>query len=120
MGICVQKLYVPNPNTYIGPGKCADVMRAVNMTGAKTVVVDDDLTAKQQRNLEDNFAAYGGSDVKILDRTAIILEIFAQHAQSREGQLQVELAMLEYRLTRGPRYSNQYYLRVHVFFAMPL
>lgn len=60
------------------------------------------MSAKQQRNLESLCASYGGADVKILDRTAIILEIFAQHAQSREGQLQVELAMLEYRLTRGP------------------
>ena len=78
----------------------------VNRTSARTIVIDDDLTTKQQRNLEDAFASYGGADVKILDRTAIILEIFAQHASSREGQLQVELAMLEYRLTRGPKASG--------------
>jgi GTP-binding protein HflX len=64
-------------------------MAAVNATGAKTLVVDDDLTPKQQRNLEDALAANGGADVKLLDRTAVILEIFAQHAKSREGQLQV-------------------------------
>ena len=81
-------------------------MELVNRTSAKTIVIDDDLTSKQQRNLEDAFASYGGADVKILDRTAIILEIFAQHASSREGQLQVELAMLEYRLTRGPKASG--------------
>lgn len=103
MGTCVQKLYTANSGTYVGSGKVADIMRAVNATDAKTIVVDDDLSPKQQRNLEDAFAAHGGVDVKILDRTAVILEIFAQHAQSREGQLQVELAMLEYRLTRGPR-----------------
>lgn len=65
---------------------------------------DDDLTTKQQRNLEEMFSSYpDGAELKILDRTAVILEIFAQRAKSREGQLQVELAMLEYRLTRGPK-----------------
>ena len=106
MGSCVQKLNVPNKSTYVGPGKVDDIMVLVNATNAKTIVVDDDLTAKQQRNLESLFGSVGGGDVKILDRTALILEIFAQHATSREGQLQVELAMLEYRLTRGPRASG--------------
>ena len=92
--------------TYVGSGKIVEIMEMVNRTSARTIVIDDDLTTKQQRNLEDAFASYGGADVKILDRTAIILEIFAQHASSREGQLQVELAMLEYRLTRGPKASG--------------
>lgn len=102
MGSVVQKLSTQNTKTYVGPGKVPDIMRLVNETGANTLVIDDDLNPKQQRNLEDLFVANGGAEVKILDRTAIILEIFAQHAKSREGQLQVELAMLEYRLTRGP------------------
>ncbi len=72
--------------------------------GITVVVVDDDLSPKQQRALEDGLQSYGvPENVKVLDRTAIILEIFAQHAQSKEGQLQVELAMLQYRLNRGPK-----------------
>jgi hypothetical protein len=89
MGCCIQRLYTANSRTYVGSGKVYDIMAAVNATGAKTLVVDDDLTPKQQRNLEDALAANGGADVKLLDRTAVILEIFAQHAKSREGQLQV-------------------------------
>eukprot|EP01038_Epipyxis_sp_PR26KG_P014175 gene14175-19020_t len=105
-GFCVQKLDTFNTKTYIGSGKIAEIVDLINTTGARTIVFDDDLTPKQQRNLEDSFQSYFKSDennIKILDRTAIILEIFASHANSREGQLQVELAMLEYRLTRGPR-----------------
>jgi GTP-binding protein HflX len=106
MGTVVQKLSSQNVKTYIGPGKVQDIMAVVNATKTTVLVIDDDLTTKQQRNLEDMFAANGAQDIKILDRTAIILEIFAQHAKSREGQLQVELAMLEYRLTRGPSSSG--------------
>lgn len=101
-GVCIQKLGTPNLRTYVGPGKIADIMEMANATGARTIVVDDDLTPKQQLSMETVFAQYGGGDVKILDRTALILEIFAQHARTREGQLQVELAQLQYRLTRGP------------------
>lgn len=101
-GVCIQKLSVPNIRTYVGPGKIADIMLMVNETNARTVVVDDDLTPKQQLSMESVFAQWGGKDVKILDRTALILEIFAQHARTREGQVQVELAQLQYRLTRGP------------------
>jgi GTP-binding protein HflX len=100
--VCIQKLGTPNLRTYVGPGKIADIMEMANATGARTIVVDDDLTPKQQLSMETVFAQYGGGDVKILDRTALILEIFAQHARTREGQLQVELAQLQYRLTRGP------------------
>lgn len=106
VGSCIQRLNVPNTKTYIGPGKVVDIMTILNATNTRTIVVDDDLSTKQQRNLETLLQANGGGDVKLLDRTAIILEIFAQHARSREGQLQVELAMLEYRLTRGPRASG--------------
>ncbi len=102
-GVAVQKMSQPSRNTYVGPGKIEEIMGAVERTGAKTLVIDDDLTPKQQRGLESAFSAYeGGNEVKILDRTAVILEIFAQHANTKEGQLQVELAQLQYRLTRGP------------------
>lgn len=101
-GCIVQKLAVPHPTTYVGSGKINEIAFAINTTLAKTLVIDDDLSPKQQRNLESAFAREGIPEVKILDRTAVILEIFAQHASSREGQLQVELAMLEYRMTRGP------------------
>ena len=102
IGSCFQRMYKPNFGTYIGPGKVIELMAALNATGVRTVVIDDDLTTKQQRTLERTLDSMGGGDVKIIDRTALILEIFAQHAKSKEGQLQVELAMCEYRLTRGP------------------
>ena len=107
-GVAVQKMSQPSCHTYIGPGKIAEVMNEVNRTGARTLVIDDDLTPKQQRGLEKEFRAYeGGNEVKILDRTAVILEIFAQHASTNEGQLQVELAQLQYRLTRGPNQGGE-------------
>lgn len=102
-GLVVQRMSTPNARTYVGSGKIQDIVAEVNRTKATTLVIDDDLTSLQQRNLEDIIMDSGAPDIKILDRTAVILEIFAQHAKSREGQLQVELAMLEYRLTRGPR-----------------
>ena len=103
-GVCVQRMSSPSRNTYIGPGKIAEVMEAVLRTEAQTLVIDGDLTPKQQRGMEVAFSEYEhGNEVKILDRTAVILEIFAQHAQTREGKLQVELAQMQYRLTRGPR-----------------
>jgi hypothetical protein len=102
-GCLVQRLPTPNPKTYIGSGKIREAVDLILGNNVKTLVIDDDLSTKQQRNLEEAFEEAGIVDVKILDRTAIILEIFALHAQSREGQLQVELAMLEYRLTRGPK-----------------
>eukprot|EP01041_Mallomonas_annulata_P012359 gene12359-26000_t len=103
LGTCIQKLNVPNQKTYVGSGKVSDIVGMLNATRTKTIVIDDDLTPKQQRNLETSLKSYGAPDVKVLDRTAVILDIFAQHAKSREGQLQTELAMLEYRMTRGPR-----------------
>ena len=108
-GCCVQRLTSPNIRTYIGSGKVDEVAAMLNSTGARVIVIDDDLTPKQQRNLEDSFTQLGIPEIKVLDRTAVILDIFAQHAQSREGQLQVELAMLEYRLTRGPRATGSDY-----------
>jgi GTP-binding protein HflX len=119
-GCLVQRLPVPNPKTYIGSGKVKEIVKMLNPSSSDTnqdddpitsIVVDDDLTSKQQRNLEYELEKGGFLNVKILDRSAIILEIFAQHAQSREGQLQVELAMLEYRLTRGPKSRGEDYDR---------
>lgn len=102
-GCLIQRLPSVHPQTYIGTGKIKDLCQLLNTTKVQTIVVDDDLTSKQQRNLEEELEKAGLNQVKLLDRTAIILEIFAQHANSKEGQLQVELAMLEYRLTRGPK-----------------
>jgi GTP-binding protein HflX len=108
-GVAVQKLSQSSRNTYVGPGKIEEIMEIIERTGAKTVVIDDDLTPKQQRGLESAFGAFeGGEEVKVLDRTAVILEIFAQHANTKEGQLQVELAQLQYRLTRGPNQGGSF------------
>ncbi len=84
----------PDPATYIGSGKAKEVAAIVAETGADTVIVDDDLAPSQRRALEDVIR------VKVVDRTALILDIFAQHAKSKEGKAQVELAQLEYLLPR--------------------
>lgn len=84
----------PDPATYLGSGKAKELAEIVKETGADTVVVDGDLAPSQRRALEDVVK------VKVVDRTALILDIFAQHAQSREGKAQVELAQLEYLLPR--------------------
>ena len=80
----------PDPATYIGRGKVDGLREIVQATGADTVVLDGELAPSQLRNLEDRLK------VKVVDRTALILDIFAQHAKSREGQAQVELAQLTY------------------------
>jgi len=84
----------PDPATYIGKGKAQEVKEIVAAVGADTVVVNDDLAPSQRRALEDVVK------VKVIDRTALILDIFAQHAKSKEGKAQVELAQLEYLLPR--------------------
>ncbi len=84
----------PDPATYIGKGKAREVQEIVASVGADTVIVDDDLAPSQRRALEDVVK------VKVIDRTALILDIFAQHAKSKEGKAQVELAQLEYLLPR--------------------
>eukprot|EP01033_Poteriospumella_lacustris_P017307 gene17307-12372_t len=101
-GLLVQKTATANSRSYIGSGKINELVELIKRVDAKTIVVDDDLSPTQQRALENGIAKGGITDAKVLDRTAVILDIFAQHAKSREGQLQVELAMLEYRMTRGP------------------
>jgi GTPase len=80
----------PDPATYIGRGKVEGVREIVAANGADTVILDGELAPSQLRNLEDKIK------VKVVDRTALILDIFAQHAKSREGQAQVELAQLSY------------------------
>ncbi len=80
----------PDPATYIGRGKVDGVREIVQATGADTVIMDGELAPSQLRNLEDKLK------VKVVDRTALILDIFAQHAKSKEGQAQVELAQLNY------------------------
>jgi GTPase len=90
----VQRRDKPDPATFIGSGKVAELSEVVVATGADTVICDGELSASQLRNLEDAVA------VKVIDRTALILDIFAQHAKSREGKAQVELAQLEYLVQR--------------------
>ncbi|HEY9564932.1 MAG TPA: GTPase HflX [Nocardioides sp.] len=85
-----QRRQKPDPATYIGRGKVEGLREIVEATGADTVVLDGDLAPSQLRNLEDKLK------VKAVDRTALILDIFAQHAKSKEGQAQVELAQLQY------------------------
>jgi GTP-binding protein HflX len=80
----------PDPATYIGRGKVDEVREVVNATGADTVICDGELSPAQLRNLEDRIK------VKVVDRTALILDIFASHAKSAEGKAQVELAQLQY------------------------
>ena len=85
-----QRRQKPDPATYIGRGKVEGLAEIVQTTGADTVICDGELAPSQLRNLEDRLK------VKVVDRTALILDIFAQHAKSREGQTQVELAQLNY------------------------
>jgi GTP-binding protein HflX len=96
LGQTVQKLERPNAATFIGKGKAAEIAATVQQMSIDVVVFDNELTPGHQRELEKIF----GKDVKVLDRTGLILDIFAQHARTREGALQVELAQYEYRLPR--------------------
>src|SRR5581483_5992148 len=99
VGRASQRLDQPNPATYIGKGKVQEVSAERQDLGYTVVVFDDELTPTQQRNLEELLK------VKVIDRTALILDIFARRAQTREGRLQVELAQLEYLL---PRLAGQW------------
>lgn len=89
-----QSLTRPNPGTYFGTGKVEELATIVADDGVDTIVVNDELTPSQIRNLE------AGTKARIIDRTGLILEIFANRAQSREAKLQVQLAMLQYQLPR--------------------
>ncbi|GAC1364077.1 MAG: GTPase HflX [Ktedonobacteraceae bacterium] len=98
VGTMVQRLANPDSSTYVGKGRAQELTDLEKQLGFDLVIFDDELTPTQQRHLEKLLNA------RIVDRTALILDIFAQHARTREGQLQVELAQLEYRL---PRLSGQ-------------
>lgn len=93
-GGVLQRRAKPDNATYLGSGKAKELAQLVAETGADTVIVDTELSPNQRRNLEDV------AKVKVIDRTTLILDIFAQHAKSREGKAQVELAQLEYLLPR--------------------
>jgi GTP-binding protein HflX len=90
----VQRLRHPDVATYIGKGRAQELSDTEKELGFDLVIFDDELSPSQQRNLEKML------DARVIDRTALILDIFAQHARTREGRLQVELAQLEYRLPR--------------------
>mgnify|MGYP000153171978 CR=1 FL=1 len=90
----VQQRGAPDPRTYVGKGKLEELKRAYDEAGAEVLIVDDELQPAQQKALENALSA------RVVDRTQLILDIFAQHATSAEGKLQVELAQLEYNLPR--------------------
>src|SRR5690625_974154 len=90
----IQRRQAPDPATYLGSGKARELADLVEAARADTVIVDTELAPSQRRGLEDVVQA------KVIDRTALILDIFAQHAKSKEGKAQVELAQLEYLLPR--------------------
>jgi GTP-binding protein HflX len=99
VGQATQKLDHPNSQTFIGPGKVDEVKALVEELQAEVILFDEELSPRHLRELEKIFR----DEVRILDRTALILDIFAQHANTREGSLQVELAQYEYRLPRLTR-----------------
>ncbi len=94
VGTMIQRLRHPDVATYLGKGRAQELADLEKSIGFNLVIFDDELSPSQQRNLEKLLHA------RVLDRTALILDIFAQHAHTREGRLQVELAQLEYRLPR--------------------
>lgn len=99
VGETTQRLSRPNPQTFIGMGKVEEVKALVEELQAGVVLFDEELNPRHQRELETIL----GASVQVIDRTALILDIFAQHAHTREGALQVELAQYEYRLPRLTR-----------------
>jgi GTPase len=94
VGELIQRRDQPHPNLYIGPGKVTELKELARAADANLVACDDELTPRQERNLEKELG------VPVVDRTAVILDIFAGHAHSADGKLQVELAQLEYNLAR--------------------
>ena len=98
-GSAIQHIDTPNPKSYVGKGKLAEIVSERDELQYDTLILDDELSPSQQRHLED------ATGIKVIDRTALILDIFARRAQTREGRLQVELAQLEYLL---PRLAGQW------------
>ncbi|MCL4560248.1 MAG: GTPase HflX [Chloroflexi bacterium] len=99
VGQVTQRLDAPSPETFIGSGKIEEVKALVEENLAEIIIFDNELSPRHQRELEEKFH----DSIRIIDRTALILDIFAQHASTREGYLQVELAQYEYRLPRLTR-----------------
>jgi GTP-binding protein HflX len=99
VGELTQRLQRPNVETYIGPGKVQELKALAEETLSEVVIFDDELSPRHQRELEKALAP----NIRVLDRTALILDIFAQHAHTSEGMLQVELAQYEYNLPRLTR-----------------
>lgn len=99
VGEASQRLHQIDPNTFIGSGKVEEIREASLEANAEVIIFDDELSPRHQKQLEREF----GENIKVLDRSALILDIFAQHARTREGALQVELAQYEYRLPRLTR-----------------
>jgi GTP-binding protein HflX len=93
-GEMLQRRSAPDPDRYFGRGKLGELKEAIATTGANVIACDDELAPRQERSLE------AALDVPVIDRTAVILDIFADHAHSAEGKLQVELAQLEYNMAR--------------------
>ena len=98
-GSLTQRLVHPHPATFIGAGKLGELETLVLELGANVVIFDEELSPRQQREIERVL----GQEIKVIDRTALILDIFARHAKTREGAVQVELAQYEYRLPRLTR-----------------
>ncbi|OLC55551.1 MAG: GTPase HflX [Chloroflexi bacterium 13_1_40CM_4_68_4] len=94
VGRAVQRRRAPDPSTWVGKGKAVELGTAMKAARADLLVADDELTPQQQRGLEKAL------NVRVVDRSAVILDIFARHAQTREGRVQVELAQLQYQLPR--------------------
>ena len=94
----LQRRDAPDPSTFIGPGKVKELKELAEALDVDLVIFDDELSPSQQRNLEDALK------VKVLDRTALIIDIFARRARTKEARLQVEYAQLEYLMPRlaGP------------------
>ena len=101
VGELTQKMERPNAVTFIGSGKVEELKALAEETLAQVVIFDDELSPRHQRELQKHL----GDSVRVLDRTALILDIFAQHARTRDGQLQVKLAQYEYYL---PRLTGQW------------
>jgi GTP-binding protein HflX len=98
----IQRLPHPDHLTYVGKGRAQELAEIERQSGFDLLICDDELTPTQQRSLEKLL------DARVVDRTALILDIFAQHARTREGQLQVELALLEYRLPRLTDHNKEF------------
>ena len=94
VGTLIQKRELIHPGTYVGTGKVAEIAELIEQTGATGIVCDDELSPAQHKNLEDQL------QTKVMDRTLIILDIFADRATTSEGKIQVELAQLKYRMSR--------------------